>query len=611
MNKTLLSIVLLFFSLSSFGQGFPTTAVNYSLPTGGYISSSHNYGYFNLAETGSYDSNSNGWSIMDMNNDQKPDLVVTSKGTGTYRDCFGLPSSQYWKVYLNNGTSYSTTPINWTLPTGGYYDGSHLYGYFSISTMGSYHNSSNGWNLMDMNNDHLPDLVVVCQGNGTYRNCFGLPSSQYWKVYLNTGSGFSTTATNYTLPNGGYLSSGHLYGWFSMYEQGTYDSGSNGWSVNDYNADGYPDLVVVCQGTGTYRDCFGLPSSQYWKVYAGSATGFSTTAVNWSLPTGGYNDGSHLYGYFGTDEIGGYYQNCNGWSVIDFNNDNKPDLVVTSEGTGTFKDCFGLPNNQYWKVYLNNGAGFNTTPINWTLPSGGYTSSGHNYGYFATSGDPYYGNLSNGWSLSDLNNDHLIDLVVTTIGDGTYANCFGVGSSPYWKVYYNTGNGFNTNAVNWTLPAGGYLSSGHLYGYNMLANTGSYDVNSNGWSVIDINGDNKSDLVLFSQGTGTYRDCFGVPNNQYWKVFLNSFSPTALNESSVQFNGISLAPNPAYSTLNITADYSIINQKYSVFSSTGVRVLEGVFSNNEEALYISSLSSGIYLLQVGTVSSNTIKFIKE
>lgn len=527
MNKTLLSIVLLFFSLSSFGQGFPTTAVNYSLPTGGYISSSHNYGYFNLAETGSYDSNSNGWSIMDMNNDQKPDLVVTSKGTGTYRDCFGLPSSQYWKVYLNNGTSYSTTPINWTLPTGGYYDGSHLYGYFSISTMGSYHNSSNGWNLMDMNNDHLPDLVVVCQGNGTYRNCFG------------------------------------------------------------------------------------LPSSQYWKVYAGSATGFSTTAVNWSLPTGGYNDGSHLYGYFGTDEIGGYYQNCNGWSVIDFNNDNKPDLVVTSEGTGTFKDCFGLPNNQYWKVYLNNGAGFNTTPINWTLPSGGYTSSGHNYGYFATSGDPYYGNLSNGWSLSDLNNDHLIDLVVTTIGDGTYANCFGVGSSPYWKVYYNTGNGFNTNAVNWTLPAGGYLSSGHLYGYNMLANTGSYDVNSNGWSVIDINGDNKSDLVLFSQGTGTYRDCFGVPNNQYWKVFLNSFSPTALNESSVQFNGISLAPNPAYSTLNITADYSIINQKYSVFSSTGVRVLEGVFSNNEEALYISSLSSGIYLLQVGTVSSNTIKFIKE
>ena len=60
-----------------------------------------------------------------------------SKGTGTYRDCFGLPSSQYWKVYLNNGTSYSTTPINWTLPTGGYYDGSHLYGYFSISTISS------------------------------------------------------------------------------------------------------------------------------------------------------------------------------------------------------------------------------------------------------------------------------------------------------------------------------------------------------------------------------------------------------------------------------------------------------------------------------------------
>jgi general secretion pathway protein G len=34
---------------------------------------------------------------------------------------------------------------------------------------------------------------------------FSPGSNSYWKVYTNTGNGFSTSATNWTLPEGGYL----------------------------------------------------------------------------------------------------------------------------------------------------------------------------------------------------------------------------------------------------------------------------------------------------------------------------------------------------------------------------------------------------------------------
>lgn len=611
MNKILLSLVLIFSSLSSFGQGFPSTAVNYGLPTGGYISSSHNYGYFGYNEVGSYDANSNGWGVMDINNDQKPDLIVTSQGTGTYRDCFGLPNSQYWKVYLNNGSGFSTTATNWTLPAGGYRDGSHLYGYIALFETGSYYSGSNGWSVTDMNNDHLPDLVVTCEGTGTYRDGFGLPSSQYWKVYLNNGTGFSTTAINYTLPSGGYKDGSHTYGWFALYETGSYYSGSNGWAVNDLNFDGFLDLVVTCQGTGTYRDGFGVPSSQYWKIYNGSASGFATTATNWTLPSGGYKDASHTYGYFNTNEVGGYYLNCNGWSTMDMNNDGRADLVVTSQGTGSYKDCFGVPNTQYWKVYLNNGTGFSTSAINWTLPNGGLIGSGHTYGYYDINGSPSYENLSNGWSLCDLNNDDQPDLVVTSQGNGSYGNCFSSGSNYFWKVYYNTGSSFASTSVNWSLPAGGLISGSHSYGYYMLANGGSYDLNSNGWTVDDIDGDGKNDLIVVSNGTGTYRDCFGLPNNQYWKVYLNTYSPTALFEYANASSNIVLAPNPASSIIHIASKKSLINQSYSVFSTTGKKVLDGVFYNEEESIDISSLATGIYLLQIGTESKNASKFIKQ
>jgi len=60
------------------------------------------------------------------------------------------------------------------------------------------------------------------------------------------GQGFSTTATNWGLPPGGYLNGGTNYSFNELYG-GSTSSGDNGsqlWTTSEMNGDGKPDLVV-------------------------------------------------------------------------------------------------------------------------------------------------------------------------------------------------------------------------------------------------------------------------------------------------------------------------------------------------------------------------------
>ncbi len=170
--------------------------------------------------------------------------------------------------------------------------------------------------------------------------------------------------------------------------------------------------------------------------------GFSTSAFTWPLPSGGKmnSSGEHNFGFNVTSGDGAYYNGSNSWSLMDLNGDYYPDLIVTSEGDGTYRDAFGMGSNPHWKVYFNNKtSGFSKSAVTWALPSGGKTNSAgeHNYGFNVTSGDGAYYNGSNSWSLMDLNGDYYPDLIVTSEGDGTYRDAFGMGSNPHWKVYFN------------------------------------------------------------------------------------------------------------------------------------------------------------------------------
>jgi hypothetical protein len=429
----------------------------------------------------------------------------------------------------SNSQGFATSNTNWSLPAGGYYDQSaHNYGFFHLNETGSPDLNCLGWTTMDMNGDGNPDLVVTSQGDGTHRNSFGLPSGPYWKVYLNTGSTYSLSATNWTLPTGGYVDqAGHNYGFFSTACDGSTDLNCLGWSSIDMNGDNRPDLVVTSQGDGTYGNSFGLSTSPYWKVYLNNGSGFATSATNWSLPSGGYVDSqAHNYGFFNIATSGSTELNCLGWSTIDMNDDGRPDLVVTSQGDGTYGNSFNVSTSPHWKVYLNNGSGMATSATNWNLPTGGYVDSqAHNYGFFntATSGSTSLNCL--GWSTMDMNGDGKPDLIVTSQGDGTYGNSFGISSSPYWKVYLNTGSAMSSSSTNWNLPSGGYVDwQGHNYGFFNTATAGSTDNNCNGWSTVDINGDTKPDLIVVSQGDGTYGNSFNVSTSPHWKVYYNTGS---------------------------------------------------------------------------------------
>ncbi|MGE0568178.1 MAG: T9SS type A sorting domain-containing protein [Bacteroidia bacterium] len=470
---------------------------------------------------------------------------------------------------------FLTTPTNWSLPAGGHNVGGHNFGFYAIADGGTPDPGNQGWSLIDINGDGKTDLVITCQGDGTYRDCFSPGANPYWKVYLNNGVGFSSSATNWPLPpNSGKFLSAHDYGFNEISYAGSTSQWDQGWSTMDINGDNKPDLVIVCEGTGTYRECYSPGANPYWKVYLNTGTGFSSSATNWTLPpyTGTFLSG-HEYGVNAIASAGTPAQFNQGWSTMDINGDNKPDLVVVCEGTGTYKECFSPGANPYWKVFLNNGSGFSTTATNWaTPPNAGKWLSGHDYGFNGIA-DAGSANISDqGWSLIDMDGDKKPEMVILCEGTGTYKDCFSPTSNSYWKVHQNTGTGFSSSATNWNLPNGGKILSGHTYGFNEIGYNGTYDPNNQGWTVSDIDGDGKTDLIITSQGNGTYKDCFSPGSNPYWKVFLNAgtgFAASSVNWTLPAGGMNIVSHNFGFNGYSETGTYDLGNQGWSTLDING------------------------------------------
>ncbi len=598
MKRYLLPLLLLLLSIQSYGQyGFSTTAVNWNLPSGGKVLSSHNYSFNDMFYAGTYDTGNQSWATMDINGDKKADLVIYAQGDGTYRDCFGAGSSPYWKVYLNTGAGFSASPINWTLPAGGKVLSGHNYSFNDIAYAGTYDAGNQSWSTMDINGDGKVDLVVCAQGDGTYRDCFGIGSSPHWMVYLNTGTGFSTTASNWSLPAGGKTLSSHFYSFNDISYAGTYDAGNQSWTTMDINGDSKVDLVVHAQGDGTYRDCFGAGASAYWKVYLNTGTGFSSTYTSWNLPSGGKVLSSHNYSFNDISYTGTYDLGNQSWTTMDINGDKKPDLVIHAEGDGTYRNCYGVGASPYWKVYLNNGAGFAASYTNWSLPAGGKVLSSHNYSFNDITYAGTYDAGNQGWTTMDINGDGLADLVINSQGDGTYRNCFGTGTNTYWNVYLNSGTGFATTSVHWTLPAGGKVLSGHSYSFNDIAYAGTYDITNQSWTTMDINGDGKVDLIVHAEGDGTYRDCFGIATGPYWKVYLNTATLSAVTELEGS-NAHRLYPNPFSDAVTIELnEQETLTRHCIVTNVNGQIVYDRELYSNQETLY-PALTPGIYFYSI-------------
>jgi len=426
--------------------GFSATAIQWALPAGGYVdNTSTNNGFFAVSGGGFGGAGSNAWSTIDMDGDGKPDLVVTAAESSNNSVILGSgPGNGYWCVYHNTGSGFSTSPVIWKVPDGGTIaTGSVPLGFNVTSQSYALYTNSQVWSTIDINGDGKPDLVVTGKNFGFgHPSIIGQGSSPHWNVYLNTGNAFADTAINWPVPaTGGYYDTSQTdWSYNLLSNPGAVNNQCNTWTTMDINGDGRPDLVVTAQGNGSKLLGFAIGNNPYWQVYLNTDSGFSSTALNWALPAGGYvDDSATSYGFYQVSNTGAVYNHCNAWTTIDINGDHKPELVVTAVGNGNLPLVFGAGLNPQWQVYANTGTGFTLSATNWQVPAGGYIDySDSLYGFYETSQSGSYRPNSDSWSVLDMNGDGTPDLVVTSAGDGMNTVEFGLPANPHWKVYLNT-----------------------------------------------------------------------------------------------------------------------------------------------------------------------------
>jgi hypothetical protein len=114
-----------------------------------------------------------------------------------------------------------------------------------------------------MNGDRKPDFVdTENQATEQASDVFLNGGQKYWKVYLNTGSGFSPTATQWNIP-----AVSDYYEFRLSYDDH---------AVIDMNGDRTPDFVdTENQATEQTSDVFFNGGQKYWKVYLNNMSGLA------------------------------------------------------------------------------------------------------------------------------------------------------------------------------------------------------------------------------------------------------------------------------------------------------------------------------------------------
>jgi len=603
--RYLLAAGLLAANLPGHGQNFNRAATSWRLPAGGYATAAHNYSYNAPGRTAaSAAATDHTWLTMDINGDHRPDMVVCAEGTGSHSEAFGTsPGGRYWKVHLGTSTGFAATATTWSLPAGGGVasgSGRQL-GFNGTSSAGSNFTGNQSWNLADLDGDGRPDLLVTSEGTGNAHPPFGSTTAGlYWKVYRNTGTGFAPAAFNWPLPPAGaFLGNQVVY-------------------YLDINGDQRQDMVVTSNDVNTYGQAYGSGlTGRYWNVYLNSGTGFASTATPWVLPAGGYYFSSAVYCSFNRlDHEGRTFAGSQGWVTQDITGDGKPDLVVSSEGTGSYSEAFGTgPTGRFWKVYPNTGTGFATTAITWSLPAGGLTSSSN--GHFFSFNNPEAGGSAylgdQRWtSLLDLNGDGRLDLTVLAQGTGSLLDVFGTGPvGRSWKTYLNTGSGFAATATTCALPPGGLLASnGHNFSFIDYGSVGSSRTGDQSWSMMDLNGDNWLDLVVISEGSLGYNDVRSDASGYYWRAYLNAATTTATTAASPQ-PALRAYPNPTPDRVVLESPATLLGQPYQLADCLGRPLLQGRLTAVSQPLDLSSLAPGVYMLLVSGQAGRGQRIVKQ
>lgn len=532
MNKNILLGCLLSLLVWSTmqSQGFTSPALQWNIPI---VTDNSDYRV-------SYDYH----QVIDMDGDGKMDLVDTENhATESISDVFLNGNQKYWKVYLGNGAGFSATAVQWNIPID--------FDTTEYRLAWDYHT------LIDMNGDNKPDFVdTENQATGT-ADTFLNGNQKYWKVYLNTGSGFSATATQWNIPIVSDTSDYRL-----AWEYHT---------LIDMDGDLKPDFVdTENEATSNTFETFLNGNQKYWKVYLNTGSGFSATASQWNIPVNTDTSDYHLAWDYHT--------------LIDMDGDMKPDYVDTeNEATSNTSDTFLNGNQKYWKVYLNTGSGFNASAVQWNIPVMTDTSEYRLYWDYHT--------------VIDMNGDKKPDFVDTeNHSTESVSDVFLNGSQKYWKVYLSTGSGFAAAATQWNIPVN--------------TDTSDYRISWDYHTVIDMNGDLKPDFVdSENEGTNSISDVFLNGNQKYWKVYLNN-APGGLGTQGFVSSGIGLYPNPVKNSFKVGQNIPLTSLTIYDIQGAVVRTMTADFDRDID---VSDLAKGIYVVKAMTTAGGilTQRIIKE
>jgi hypothetical protein len=433
-------------------------------------------------------------ALFDINGDGFPDLIDTEDNATDITWTSG--SQKYWKVYLNNGSSISSTATNWNVP--------------DVETNSEDMDQISGTNhaLFDINGDGFPDLIDT-EDNATDIT-WTSGSQKYWKVYLNNGSSISSTATNWNVPDVETNS-----------EDMDQISGTNH-ALFDINGDGFPDLIDTEDNATDITWTSG--SQKYWKVYLNNGSSISSTATNWNVPDVETNSED-------MDQISGTNH-----ALFDINGDGFPDLIDSEDNATDITWTSG--SQKYWKVYLNNGSSISSTATNWNVPDVETNSedmdqiSGTNHALFDINGDGFP-------DLID-SEDNATDITWTS------------GSQKYWKVYLNNGSSISSTATNWNVPD--VETNSEDMDQISGTNHALFDINGDGFPDLIDSEDNATDIT-WTSGSQKYWKVYlnNSPSNSGFQILnnrilsLNGFPNPTHNNFSINLSEL---PSPSICIYN-------------------------------------------------------------
>lgn len=350
------------------------------------------------------------------------------------------------------------------------------------------------------------------------------------------------------------------------------------------------------------------------------ATEYSDSALVWFA-----NDGS---GNFGSETVISSSVSGAGAAVVgDINGDNNQDIVVigydsgitywfSGDGMGNYTaqpNILNLPGSQPADIYLKDFDG--DSDLDLVIASGGNEDNvklllNNGSGTFTQDTNLVTTGKTRPWdvSIADVDDDNNQDIVFADIDagalwykketDGTYTESTlpGVANAANTFVDDFDNDSNNDAVIVSAFPSQeiAWLESDDMGGFNTAIEIAGSQGQAFASTINDFDGDGDLDIASMDYNAGTL----------YW--FENLLETLSLDQ--VQVNSFGIYPNPATNAVYISTKNNEILD-VSVFDILGKQVLKTIVANGQ-ALNISSLKSGIYMLRLNN-QNKTFKLVKE